>query len=132
MITLSFFNSDINRPQIISIFYIEIYNYLSRQKITEIFHTIHSEILQPYYETSKIRAYESIPLLQELLGESGRISIDLNMDYYGPEYSESILSEWENKQLIIHSSTNQEDMVFFESEGSLSIFENIFENIIRS
>jgi len=88
---------------------------------------IHQQILEPYHTTSKIRVYETIHSFQELLGESGKVSIDLNMDYYGPEYSVSILSEWENKQLVIHPSTDQENMIFFESEGSLSQFENIFK-----
>ena len=127
MIALSFFNMSNQRPQILGIFYIELNHSLSQQKITDLFHMIHQQILEPYHTTSKIRVYETIHSFQELLGESGKVSIDLNMDYYGPEYSVSILSEWENKQLVIHPSTDQENMIFFESEGSLSQFENIFK-----
>lgn len=128
MLSLSFYNTDDRRPQILGIFYVQINNQLSQDKIYQIFDIIQREIYEPYNDTGKIKVYETAPLIQEILGESGKVAIDLNLDYYGPEYSESILTEWNIKKLVFHLSYEVCDYVMIEEEGSLSILCDMLED----
>lgn len=128
MLALSFYNTDNRQPQIIGVFYINIKNQLNQDNISSIFSIIHEEIYEPYIELGKIKVYETLPVLQEALGESANVTIDLNLDYYGPEYSESILSEWNTRKLVFHLSYECDNYVMLEEEGSMNILYNILQN----
>lgn len=128
MLAVSFYNTDNRQPQIIGVFYINIKNQLNQDNISSIFSIIHEEIYEPYIELGKIKVYETLPVLQEALGESANVTIDLNLDYYGPEYSESILSEWNTRKLVFHLSYECDNYVMLEEEGSMNILYNILQN----
>lgn len=121
MLAVSFYNTDNIRPQILGVFYLHINNNLDQDKISRVFDIIQREIYEIYNDTGKIKVYETVPMIQEILGESGKVAIDLNLDFYGPEYTESILTEWETRKLVFHLSYEMCDYVMLEEEGSLSI-----------
>lgn len=127
MLAVSFYNTDNQRPQIISVFYINIKNQLNQDNISSIFSIIQEEIYEPYIESGKIKVYETLPVLQEVLGESANVTIDLNLDYYGPEYSESILTEWNTRKLVFHTSYGCDNYVTLEEEGSMIILYNMLQ-----
>lgn len=130
MLSLSFYNTDDRRPQIVGVFYFYI-NQLDQDKMSKVFDIIHTEIYETYNDTGKIKVYETLPIIQDILGESGKVAIDLNLDYYGPDYSESILSEWETRKLVFHMtdilSPGINDYVMIEEEGSLSILYDMLQ-----
>lgn len=131
MLSLSFYNTDDRRPQIIGVFYFYINNQLDQDKISKVFDIIQREIYDTFNDTGKIKVYETLPIIQDVLGDSGKVVINLNLDYYGTDYSESILSEWETRKLVFHiadlSSPGMNDYVMIEEEGSLSILYDMLQ-----
>jgi hypothetical protein len=130
MLSLSFYNGDINRPQIYTVLYLYV-NSISQTKISEVFNVIQHNILEPFNDEGKINVYEAIPNIQNILGESAAVSIDMNMDYYGTDYAETVLNEWNCHKLIIQCHTSQssptDNMVYIEEEGSLSILYELMQ-----
>jgi hypothetical protein len=114
--------------QIFSIFDIHFNNQISQEKLSEFFNIIQTKISQPFKENGKLNLYEVLSNIQNILGESASINIDLNVDYYGVEYSENVLSEWsETYEPSLGIFVKNDKFVFFEEEGSVSIFQNLLD-----
>lgn len=80
-----------------------------------------------YYTQHKKIFYQTVESLKLIFGESALVSLDLNLLYYGIEYTQSILEEWneceyERKLAICLSG---DSFVFPKEEGSLSILESL-------
>jgi len=82
---------------------------------------------ETYYIQNKKIFHQSIDSLKSIFGESATVSFDLNTLYYGIEYTESILQEWEeydyDRKLCINLSNDT--FIFPEEEGSVSILESL-------
>ena len=105
------------------------FTHISQEKISELFECIQTLIGQPFKETGKLKVYESLDYIQNTLGECGIVSLDLNLDYYGIEYSENILLEWSETyepQIGIFIKNNK--FVRLEEEGSVSIFQSLLNS----
>ena len=91
---------------------------------------IHSELLYSFIETKQIFIDPCITSLQSIFGESASICLDLNLTYYGLEYTESILAEWNENSYepklalcLSNDITNITNIILAEEEGSVSILE---------
>jgi hypothetical protein len=99
---------------------------VSQEKISELFYLIQTSIGQPFKETGRLRVYEALDNIQNTLGETAIINIDLNLDCYGVEYSENILGEWsETEEPRLGVFIRNDKFVLLEHEGSTSIFQSL-------
>ena len=102
---------------------------ISQQKLYELFNMIQTLINQPFKETGKIKLDESLGQIQNTLGDTGVVVIDLNLDFYGIEYSESILSEWSHTcEPRLGFFNRNDNFVQLDQEGSLSLFHSLIIN----
>ena len=103
-------------------------NQVSQEKLSELFDLIQIKINQPFKETGKIKIYESLDDIQNILGEIGIVAVDLNLDYYGLEYSENILGEWSETYEPRLAIFKDGRSVLLEQEGSVSIFKSFLQS----
>ena len=103
-------------------------NQVSQEKLSELFDLIQIKINQPFKETGKIKIYEAVNDIQNILGEIGIVEVDLNLDYYGLEYSENILGEWSETYEPRLAIFKNGQHVLLEEEGSVSIYKSFLHN----
>ena len=110
----------------IGIFFITFKDRPNTEHLERMINVIHNEF-SPYYIEHKKIFHQSIESLRSIFGESATVSLDLNLLYYGIEYTESILREWEeleyDRKISIHLSNDT--FVFPEEEGSVSILASL-------
>lgn len=104
-------------------------HHLTEDKLSDLFHLIQTSINEPFKDTGKLHVYDVINQLKNLLGELADINIDLNLDFYGVNYSEDILGEWsETYEPRIGIWTGNDKFVLLDQEGSTSIFLSFLNN----
>ncbi len=104
---------------------------LSQSKTSELMEMLQIELHNRYLNTNRINT-DFITNIENFLGESGSVKLDLNLFYYGKEYIESILDEWsESVEPSLCFFFTPEKFVLIDEEGSSSILERfISENIV--
>jgi hypothetical protein len=99
---------------------------ISQEKLSQLFDLIQTTIGQPFKNDGKLKVYESLEYIQNILGESAVINVDLNVDCYGVEYSENVLGEWsETYEPRLGIFIRNDKFVHFDQEGSISIFHSL-------
>jgi hypothetical protein len=101
---------------------------ISQEKISELFDLVQIKINQPFKETGKIKIYDAVEHIQNILGEIGVVEVDLNLSYYGVDYCENVLGEWSETYEPRLAIFNNGKSVFLEQEGSVSIFQSFLHN----
>jgi len=125
MVFVAFINQFDRIFGIFDIHFTNVYQ-VSQEKISELFYLIQTTISQPFKETGRLRVYEALDNIQNTLGETAIINIDLNLDCYGVEYSENILGEWsETEEPRLGVFIRNDKFVLLEQEGSSSIFQSL-------
>lgn len=103
---------------------------LTENKLSEIFHFLHTEINEPFKDTGRLYVYEVINQLKNMFGETADINIDMNLDFYGVNYSEDILGEWsETYEPRLGIWISSDKFVYMDQEGSISIFQSYLDNM---
>lgn len=97
-------------------------HHLTENKLSELFYIIQTSVNEPFKETGKLYVYEVLNQLKNLLGELAEITIELNVEYYGVNYSEDILGEWSETYEPLMGIWTKDNFVLLDQEGSTSIF----------
>jgi len=88
---------------------------LTGEDISRMYDILQTELNIPFKENGKVRVSQVISSLSEIFGEIASVSMDLNMQYYGEEDIEDMLSQLDQRIVVYF---NIGDYVFLDCEGS--------------
>jgi uncharacterized protein (UPF0147 family) len=98
---------------------------LTGEDISRMYDTLQTELNMPFKENGKVRVSQVISSLSEIFGEIASVSMDLNMQYYGEEDIEDMLSQLDQRIVVYF---NIGDYVFLDSEGSQERIETLINS----
>ena len=99
---------------------------LSKENIASIVSILQTDLNNPFQETGKIHL-NVIDNIKEILGESGNVTLDLNIQFYGVEDIEDMLVNDIGGKHKIVVWIKQNNFVDVEEEGSYNKIESIIE-----